>query len=359
MRNLIFVSILDRLGYSLPFGTEKLSLYRDSLLIENGSLCENLYKLDLHDIASVASSSSSLSTVVGSKRGRSDMRSSMLWRKRLGHISRNRNERLVKDGVLQDLDFSNFTTCVDCIKRKLTAKVRKSETDRCRGLLKLIHTDLCKPFVPPGIGGYKYFITFIDDFSRYGHIELIREKSESLDAFKVFKTNVELQKGKKIKAVNSDRGGEYYGRYDETGRTPGPFARYLQECGIDAKYTMPGIPQQNGIAERRNRTLLDMVRCMLIHSSLPEFLWGEALKTAAYILNQVPSKSVPKTPYELWSSKKPSLRHFHVWGCKAEVRLYNPQSKKLDLKTISGYFVGYTIGSRGSTFFARLIQRES
>ena len=110
-------------------------------------------------------------------------------------------------------------------------------------------------------------------------------------------------------------------------------ARYLQECGIDAKYTMPGIPQQNGIAERRNRTLLDMVRCMLIHSSLPEFLWGEALKTAAYILNQVPSKSVPKTPYELWSSKKPSLRHFHVWGCKAEVRLYNPQSKKLDPKS--------------------------
>ena len=158
MRNLIFISILDRLGYSLPFGTKKLSLYHDSLLIENGSLCENLYKLDLHDIASVASSSSSLSTVVGSKRGRSDMRSSMLWRKRLGHISRNRNERLVKDGVLQDLDFSNFTTCVDCIKRKLTAKVRKSETDRCRGLLKLIHTDLCKPFVPPVIGGYKYFM---------------------------------------------------------------------------------------------------------------------------------------------------------------------------------------------------------
>ena len=94
-------------------------------------------------------------------------------------------------------------------------------------------------------------------------------------------------------------------------------ARYLQECGIDAKYTMPGTPQQNGIVERRNRTLLDMVRCMLIHSSLPEFLWGKALKTAAYILNQVPSKSVPEIPYELWSNNKPSLRHFHVWGCKA------------------------------------------
>ena len=76
---------------------------------------------------------------------------------------------------------------------------------------------------------------------------------------------------------------------------------------------------------------------MLIHSNLPESLWGEAFKTVAYILNQVPSKSVPKTPYELWSNKKPSLRHFHIWGCKAEVRPYNPQSKKFDPKTISGY----------------------
>ena len=94
---------------------------------------------------------------------------------------------------------------------------------------------------------------------------------------------------------------------------------------------MSGTPQQNGIAERRNHTLLDMVRWMLFNSSLPEFLWGEAFKTETYILNQVSSKYVPKTPYELWSQKKPSLRHFHVWGCKVEVRPYNSQSNKLDL----------------------------
>ena len=127
--------------------------------------------------------------------------------------------------------------------------------------------------------------------------------------------------------------------------------RYLQECGIDVQYTMSGSPQQNGIVERRNLTLLDMVQCMLVNSSLLEFLWGEALKTTTYILNQVPSKSVPKTPYELWSQKKLSLRHFHVWGCKVEVRPYNPQSKKLDQKTISGYFIGYCMGSKGSEFY--------
>ena len=172
-----------------------------------------------------------------------------------------------------------------------------------------------------------------------------------MEAFKAFKAEVELQQGKMIKVVHSDRGGEYYGRYNETRCNLGPFARYLQECGIDAQYIMPGTPKNNGITERINRTLLDMVRCMLVSSSLLEFLWGEALKTTTYILNQVPIKSVSKTPYELWSQKKPSLRHFHVWGCKVEVRPYNPQTKKLDPKTISRYFIGYYVGSRGSKFY--------
>ena len=98
-------------------------------------------------------------------------------------------------------------------------------------------------------------------------MDLLTKKSESLEAFKSFKVAIELKLSKKIKCVNSDRGGEYYGRYDELGRNPGPFARYLQECEIEATYTMPGTPEQNGITERRNRTLMDMVRCMLANSS--------------------------------------------------------------------------------------------
>ena len=97
-----------------------------------------------------------------------------------------------------------------------------------------------------------------------------------------------------------------------------------------------------------------MVKYMLVNSLLPKFLWGEAVKSAAYILNQVPSKSVPKTPYELWSQKKPSLCHFHVWGYKVEVRPYNSQSKKLDLRTIGRYFIGYCVISRGSKFYCPL-----
>ena len=115
---------------------------------------------------------------------------------------------------------------------------------------------------------------------------------------------------------------------------------------------MSGKPSMNGVAERRNRTLQDMVRSMISHSSLPESLWGEALKTAVYILNRVPSKSIAKTPYELWTRKKPSIRHLHVWGCPSQARApYRPNEKKLDERTVSYYFAGYVKCSRGFKFY--------
>ena len=104
-----------------------------------------------------------------------------------------------------------------------------------------------------------------------------------------------------------DKGGEYYGRYIENGQAPGLFAKFLQEHGIVAQHTMPGSPDQNGVAERRNRTLVDMVRRMLSNSDHPKFLWTNTLKTEVYILNRVPTKAVPKTPFELWKGWKSSL----------------------------------------------------
>ncbi|KAF7812720.1 Retrovirus-related Pol polyprotein from transposon TNT 1-94 [Senna tora] len=114
---------------------------------------------------------------------------------------------------------------------------------------------------------------------------------------------------------------------------------------------MPGSPDMNGVAERRNRTLLDMVRSMMSNSKLPIFLWREALKTAVYIQNRVPTKAVSKTPFEIWKGWKPSLNHMRVWGCHAEVRVYNPHEKKLDPRTISAYFVGYVERSKGYKFY--------
>ena len=153
----------------------------------------------------------------------------------MGHNSRQRIERLIKDKILLDLDFTDFDTCVDCIKGKLITKIRNAKVNRCTELLGVIHTDICGSFTPPAMSGNKYFITFIDDYSHYGFVELIHEKFDYLEAFKV---KVELQQRKKIKVVHSDKGGDYY----EMGRNPGPFVKYLQECGIDAQYTMSSTP---------------------------------------------------------------------------------------------------------------------
>ena len=112
--------------------------------------------------------------------------------------------------------------------------------------------------------------------------------------------------------MRSDRGGEYFGRYTDNGQAPGPFAKFLEEHGIVAQYTMPGSPDMNGVAERRNQTLLDMVRSMLSSSKLPISLWRDALKIAVYILNRVPTKAVSKTPFEIWKGWKLSLNHTRV-----------------------------------------------
>ena len=211
--------------------------------------------------------------------------------------------------------------------------------------------DICGPFPVKSVDGFDSFITFTDDLSRYGYIYPIKDRSEALDKFKIFKAEVENQHDLKIKIVSSDRGGEYYGRHTPYGQIPGPFARFLQENGIVAQYSTPGEPQQNGVAERRNRTLMDMVRSMLSFSTLPLGLWIEALKTSIHILNRVPSKSVPKTPYELWTGRKPTLNYLHVWGCPAEARIFNPGQGKLDDRTVSCHFIGYPEKSKGYRFY--------
>ncbi|RVW81965.1 Retrovirus-related Pol polyprotein from transposon TNT 1-94 [Vitis vinifera] len=287
-RNLISVSSLDRHGYSFHFGGGKVDIFCNSVLIGNGVLFGNLYSLSLHH--GLLCDSSSVNSVVGCKRARMNLSSSMLWHKRLGEDD---------------------------------TKTRKEKIDRCGSTLDLIHTDICGPLSPTALGGYKYFITFIDDFSRFGYVELIHEKSDSLNVFKAFKAKVELQLGKPIKAVKSDRGASIMG---DMMRLDGILDHLLSFCW--------------------NVALMRDIQCQ--HSSTE---WG-CRKEESHIVRYVPSKSVPKTPYELWSGKKPSLHHFHVWGCKAEVRPYNPQSKKLDPKTISGFFVGYCIGSR-DTFWRK------
>ena len=167
-------------------------------------------------------------------------------------------ERLVKNEILLPLDFLDVDKCVDCIKGKFTQTIKKGAV-RATWVLELIHTDICGPLNVKSVDGFDSFIIFIDDFSCYGYIYPRHDRSEALEKFKVYKAEVENQLNAKIKVVRSDRGGEYYGRHAPYGQIPGPFAKFLSENGIIAQYSMPGEPQQNGVAECRNRTLMEMV----------------------------------------------------------------------------------------------------
>ena len=133
----------------------------------------------------------------------------------------------------------------------------------------------------------------------------MKHKSETFEKFKEFQSEVENHRNKKIKFLRSDRRAAYLS-YE--------FGLHLKQCGIVSQLTPPGTPQRNGVFERRNRTLLDMVRSMMSLTDLPLSFWGYALETAAFTLKRAPSKSVETTPYELWFGKKPKLSFLKVWG---------------------------------------------
>ena len=170
-------------------------------------------------------------------------------------------------------------------KRPFTIKELRVEEP-----LGLIHSDVYGPFATQARRGYEYYVTFIDDYSRYGYVYLMRRKSETFEKFKEFHVEAEKQLVKSLKILRSDRGGEYL---------DSEFTDYLIENGIVSQLTAPGTLPQNGVAEWRNRILLDMVRSIMSYSTLPNSFWGYALQTVADILNIVPSKAVQKTPMEL------------------------------------------------------------
>ena len=213
-----------------------------------------------------------------------------LWHLRLCHIAEDRITKLERMGILSNLESASNSTCEACLQGKMTRSPFVGQMKRANEVLEIIHSDVCGPFKEMARGGFYYFITFIDDLSRYGHLFLMKNKSESFEKFKEFKAQVENQTGKSIKTLRSDRGGEYLST---------EFIEFLKEHGIVSQLTPPGTPQLNGVSERRNHTLVDMVRSMMSYTDLPISLWGFAFQTAYYNLNRVPSKFVSTTPYEI------------------------------------------------------------
>lgn len=147
-------------------------------------------------------------------------RTFMLWHKRLRHISKDRISQLSKSNLILIIDFKNASKCVDCLRGKMT-NVRKFDAKGSHSLLEIIRTNICGPFLVKTICENSYFVSFIDDFLRHCHIFLISEKSLTLNCFKIFESEVENKLNTMIKIVRLDRGGEYFGRYTETGNRRG------------------------------------------------------------------------------------------------------------------------------------------
>ncbi|KAJ4744212.1 Transposon Ty1-GR1 Gag-Pol polyprotein [Rhynchospora pubera] len=334
-RNIISISCLDMDGFDVVIKNKLLTLFRNEVRFCDAHLLNGLYVLD---------SSGLILSVENDNRKRkiSHENATLMWHCRLGHINEKRIKRLQTVGLLDQFAFEPIDTCESCLMGKMTKAPFPNKGTRANDLLDLVHTDVCGPMSICARGGYSYFITFTDDHSRYGYIYLMRHKSESFDKFKEFKNEVENQLGRKIKVLRSDRGGEYLSH---------EFGNYLKECGIVPQLTPPGTPQWNGVSERRNRTLLDMVRSMMSQADLPMSFWGYALETATFTLNRVPSKSVEKTPYELWFKKKPSMSFLKIWGCEAYVKRL--VSDKLGPKSDKCHFVGYPKETKGYYFYNR------
>jgi transposase InsO family protein len=152
-------------------------------------------------------------------------------------------------------------------------------------------------------GEKRYFMTLIDDATRFCYVYFLRTKDEALVDFKIYKAEVENQLERKIKRLRSDRGAEYF---------PKIFDEFCEEHGIIHERTPPYSPQSNGVAERKNRTLSDLVNSMLDTAGLSKAWWGEALLTACHVLYRVPNKNKEKTPYEEWVGRKPSLSYLRT-----------------------------------------------
>nr|GFA19190.1 hypothetical protein [Tanacetum cinerariifolium] len=246
-KGVISVSCLYEDGFINRFVNNTIQVSINNMVYFSAIPRDGIFEIDLSN----SYTNDSSIYAVSNKRAKLDLDYALLWHCRLGHISKKRIEKLQHDGLLDSYDLRDFKKCVSCMSGKMTRKPHTHQVERAKDLLRLIHTD-----------------------------------------------EVENQLGKTIKSLRSDRGGDYMSQ---------EFLDHLKDHGIIAHRTPPYTPQHNGVSDRRNRTLLDMVRSMMSQTTLPKSFWDYALETAARILNMVPTKKVEKTPYEVWHGKAPKM----------------------------------------------------
>jgi hypothetical protein len=262
-----------------------------------------------------------------------------LWHKRLGHVNKQKIKDMKAKGIVHGLERESIKdvsgSCESCLEMKsVRLKFNKHDRLRANGKLELIHSDICGPMRVASKGGALYVLTFMDDFSRKSDVFLLKRKSEVFETFLDYKAKVEKESGCCIKVIRTDNGGEFCNQKMDD---------YLRKAGIKHELTTAYTPQQNGGAERLNRTLVEKVRCLLRESGLPECFWGEAMLTANFLRNRVPTNLCGDiVPIELWTGKKPSIRFLRVYGCRVYARIPKPRWRgKFGPRATKGILMGY------------------
>ena len=215
----------------------------------------------------------------------------------------------------------------------------KKISHRWSELLGLVHSDVCGKMNAKSLSGAEYFLTFIDDKSRYVWVYILKHKDDVFPCFLEWKGLVERSTNQKLKALRTDNGGEYMST---------EFQTYLKKEGVRHELTVPKTPEQNGVAERMNRTLAEGVRAMLADARLPHGFWAEALSTAVYLRNRSLAMAVKgMTPFEAWTGENPHVEQLRVFGCAAYAHVAKDDRKKFDVKSRKCILLGYGTETKG------------
>ncbi|KAJ9558313.1 hypothetical protein OSB04_012927 [Centaurea solstitialis] len=300
---------------------------------------DNVYCLDIED----ASSLTSLNCLFS----KASVSESSLWHRRMCHMNFKNMNLLVKNNLVRGLpakEFSSDDHCVACLKGKQHKNSHKSkEVNTISSPLQLLHMDLFGPTNVMSIGKKSYCLVIVDDYSRFTWVYFLRTKDETSGLIKPFVTRVENKTNLRVKVIRSDNGTEFKNA---------DLNSFCEEKGIERQYSAPRTPQQNGVAERRNRTLIEAARTRLANSKLPITFWAEAVNTACYVQNKVLIvKSKGKIPYELFEKKKPYIGFLQAFGCPCTILDTKTHLGKFESKSDDGFFVGYSSQSKALRVF--------
>ncbi|CAM8994349.1 unnamed protein product [Rhodiola kirilowii] len=273
---------------------------------------------------------------------------SEMWHRRLGHVNFRLLKRLHNQNLVIGLPKISEVpdqVCSACAKGKQTrSSFHSKNVVSTHKAFELIHMDLCGPMRVQSRAGNRYVFVIVDDYSRYTWVIFIRSKDEVFDSFKTWVKLVKRRFGEKLKSIRTDHGTEF---------DNGLFVDFCKDQGIDHNFSAPRTPQQNGVVERKNRTLEDMTRTMLLENSVARNFWAEAMNAACHVLNRCYLRPfLNKTPYELLKGRKPNVSQLRVFGCRCYVHVNGKDRLgKFDPKSDEEIFVGYSLHSKAYKVF--------